>query len=146
MHTETSLFIKSPMAEAYTVASDLKEWPKFLSHYCENRFLSSMPWGGIVKMHCKRTGLDLKWISVFIIDAENQQLRFEHLSYLTRGMNVVWQFEDAPGGVRITISHDLESRIPVIGNIFADQVVGNFVINYIAPLTLEGLRRKLEAP
>jgi ribosome-associated toxin RatA of RatAB toxin-antitoxin module len=144
MHSETSILIQAPLADVFSAASDLKGWPDYLPHYKENLFLSQMPWGGIVKMHCKRTGLNLKWISVFIIDTENCQLRFEHLSKWTRGMQVVWNFQQQGNAVLVSIQHDHQSTIPVVGGLISDWIVGKFSIDYIAPRTLAGLKKRLE--
>jgi ribosome-associated toxin RatA of RatAB toxin-antitoxin module len=147
MRTSNVITIRAPLHVVYAVASDLARWPDFLSHYRYNRFLSQMPWGGIVKMSAVRSFIRTTWISVYRIDAEHRQLHFEHLRSTlnaTRGMIVVWNFEETQDGVRVEISHELHLRWPLIGGFVGKVIVGKFFIHHIASRTLAGLKRKVE--
>ena len=79
MRTSNVITIRAPLHVIYSVASDLARWPDFLPHYRYNRFLSPMPWGGIVKMSAVRTIIPTTWISEYRIDTEKCQLYFKHL-------------------------------------------------------------------
>ena len=147
MRTSNAITIKAPLHVIYTVASDLVRWPEFLSHNRYNRFLSKMPWGGIVKMSAVRTIIPTTWTSEYRIDAEKCQLHFKHLKSAfnaTRGMIVVWHFTETPEGVRVEITHDLELHWPLIGGFVGKYIVGLFFIHHIATRTLAGLKRKVE--
>lgn len=148
MRTSNVITIQAPLDVIYSVASDLARWPDFLSHYRYNRFLSPMPWGGIVKMSAVRTGIPTTWISEYRIDTDNCQLYFRHLRSAfnaTRGMIVIWHFTETPEGVRVEITHDLELRWPLIGGFVSKYIVGLFFIHHIATKTLAGLKRKVES-
>jgi ribosome-associated toxin RatA of RatAB toxin-antitoxin module len=148
MRTSNVITIKASTEAIFGVASDLARWPDFLPHYRYNRFLSPMPWGGIVKMSAVRTGIPTTWISVYRIDTDKRELHFEHLRSAlnaTKGMIVVWTFTETPEGVRVEITHDLELRWPVIGGFVGKYIVGLFFIHYIATQTLAGLKRKVES-
>jgi ribosome-associated toxin RatA of RatAB toxin-antitoxin module len=148
MRTSNVITIKAPLHVIYTTASDLAHWPDFLSHYRYNKFLSKMPWGGIVKMSAVRTIIPTTWISEYRIDAEKCQLYFKHLKSAfnaTRGMEVVWTFHETPEGVRVEIMHDLELHWPLIGGFVSKYIVGLFFIHHIATLTLAGLKRRVES-
>lgn len=148
MRTTNEIVIKAPTETIFAVASDLARWPDFLSHYRYNRFLSPMPWGGIVKMSCIRTFIPITWVSVYRIDTEKRQLHFEHLKSAfnaTKGMIVVWHFTETPEGVRVEITHDLELRWPLIGGFVGKYIVGLFFIHHVATRTLAGLKRKVES-
>lgn len=147
MRTSNVITIQAPLVDLFRVASDLARWPDFLSHYRYNRFLSPMPYGGIVKMAAVRTFIRTTWISTYRIDTEKRQLHFEHLRSTlnaTRGMIVVWHFTETPEGVRVEITHDLHLRWPLIGGLVGKYVVGQFFIHHIASRTLAGLKRKVE--
>jgi len=148
MRTSNVITIKAPLHVIYTTASDLERWPDFLSHYRYNRFLSKMPWGGIVKMSAVRTIIPTTWISEYRIDTAKRELYFKHLKSAlnaTRGMIVVWTFTETPDGVRVEITHDLELHWPVIGGFVGKYIVGLFFIHHIATRTLAGLKRKVES-
>ncbi len=148
MRTSNVITIKAPTETIFNVASDLARWPDFLPHYRYNRFLSPMPWGGIVKMSAVRTIIPTTWISVYRIDTEKRELHFEHLRSAfnaTKGMIVVWTFTETPEGVRVEITHDLELHWPLIGGFVGKYIVGLFFIHHIATQTLAGLKRKVES-
>ncbi len=147
MKTVNAITIKAPLPAIFATASDLARWPDFRAHYRYNRFLSPMPWGGIVKMSAVRSGIPTTWVSVYRVDAEHCQLHFEHLRATlnaTRGMIVIWNFTETPDGVLVEISHELDLRWPLIGGLVSKYIVGRFFIHHIATLTLAGLKRKVE--
>ncbi len=148
MHQANSILIHGTVDDIFITAADLPKWPEFLSHYVANDYISKMPWGGIVRMSCKRTGIPVKWISRFEIDSENRQLHFEHLgSFLgaSKGMRVTWCFTANPDKtVKVEIFHDLKVPWPIIGGFVGQVVVGWFLVNYIASKTLAGLKKKIE--
>jgi len=147
MRTSNFITIRAPLYVIFSVASDLARWPDFLSHYRYNRFLSPMPWGGIVKMSAVRTFIPTTWISIYRIDTEKRLLHFEHIRSAlnaTRGMIVVWNFTETPEGVRVEITHDLDLRWPLIGGFVGKYIVGLFFIHHIATRTLAGLKHKVE--
>jgi ribosome-associated toxin RatA of RatAB toxin-antitoxin module len=149
MNLTREIIIRAPLIKTFAVASNLPRWPEFLPHYRYNRFVSQTPSGGIVKMSCVRSGIAIRWLSEYRIDTKNRQLHFHHFKSTlnaTRGMRVVWDFEELPGGlVRIRISHHLDPKWPIIGPAVASWVAGRFFIHDIAGKTLAGLKRKVEA-
>jgi hypothetical protein len=148
MRTSNVITIKAPLHVIYSTASNLERWPDFLPHYRYNRFLSKMPWGGIVQMSAVRTIIPTTWISEYRIDTDKCQLYFKHLKAFlnaTRGMIVIWYFTETPEGVRVEITHDLELRWPLIGGFVGKYIVGLFFIHHIATRTLAGLKRKVES-
>jgi hypothetical protein len=148
MRTSNVITIQAPLERIFTTAADLSRWPDFLSHYRYNRFLSAMPWGGIVKMSAVRTFIPTTWVSEYRIDTDKPELYFRHLRSAcnaTKGMVVVWTFTPEPDGVRVEIMHDLELRWPVIGGFVSNYIVGRFFIHHIATRTLAGLKRKVES-
>jgi hypothetical protein len=147
MKTTNTITIRAPLPTIFASASDLARWPDFLPHYRYNRFLSPMPWGGIVKMSAVRSGIPTTWVSIYRVDTEHCQLHFEHLRATlnaTRGMIVTWNFKETPEGVVVSIDHELDLRWPLIGGLVSKYIVGRFFIHHIATLTLAGLKRKVE--
>ncbi len=144
MHTTKEIEIAAPREAVFPIASDLENWPRFLPHYRSNRFLSPLPGGGIVKMAAVRSGIPLTWISIYRADAANFQMHFEHLKPTTRGMIVRWDFLPVPGGVRIVITHDFKLDWPLIGGFVADTLIGSFLVDHVAGLTLLRLKQRME--
>jgi len=71
-------------------------------------------------------------------------MRFTHLKAFTKGMVVVWKYEQEPNGVRVTIVHDLNFRIPALAPL-ADLIIGRFFIDYVAHKTLGTFKLLLES-
>ena len=101
MKTTNAITIRAPLPAIFAAASDLARWPDFLPHYRYNRFLSPMPWGGIVKMSAVRSGIPTTWISDYRVDTEQCQLHFKHLRSAlnaTRGMDRHLELHRDAGG------------------------------------------------
>jgi len=56
---------------------------------------------------------------------------------------VRWIYEQQQAGILITIDHQLDFRWPLLAPI-ADPIIGDFMIGWVAPRTLEGFRKLLE--
>ena len=149
MNLTDEITIRAPLIKIFAVASNLPRWPEFLPHYRYNRFLTQTPAGGIVRMSCVSSRVNLRWVSEFRIDTAHRQLHFLHRRSTlnaTRGMKVVWDFEELPGGyVHVTINHRLDRKWISVGPALTSWVAGRFFIHDIAGKTLAGLKRKVEA-
>jgi ribosome-associated toxin RatA of RatAB toxin-antitoxin module len=149
MNRTNSVIIQAPLNKVFAAAADLARWPEFLPHYRYNRFIVQTPSGGTVKMSCVHAGVPLTWLSQYRIDTERHELHFRHLRAVlnaTRGMEVVWKFEERPdGGVQVSVTHKLELHWPLIGPLLANRILAGFFVQRIAEKTLAGLKRKLEA-
>jgi hypothetical protein len=142
MQTESSILIDAPMSGVFEMTSDLIRWPAYLGHYRWIRWLEGGPNEGIVEMAAMRGVIPIKWISEFRRDPEKPKLWFRHLSAFTKGMEVRWIYEQQQAGVLITIDHQLDFRWPLLAPI-ADPIIGDFMIGWVAPRTLEGFRKLL---
>ncbi len=145
MHIENSIEMRAPLERIFRVAGDLSQWPKILPHYRYVKYLQQSPSKSVVVMAAKRKWLPVKWTSEQEIDFEKREVRFFHLKAFTKGMVVVWSFESNEQGVRVRIRHDLHSKIPLLGKFINEQIIGKFVIHYIANQTLMHMKRYVEA-
>lgn len=144
MHKTNSILMHAPKTAIFETAADLELWPKILPHYRYIRFLERGPDRNVVVMAARRSGVPISWTSEQIIDRGNFEIHFYHLKAWTKGMRVVWTFSDMPDGVLVTISHDLEFRVPALGSI-VDPLIGNFFIHNIANKTLRCMKAYVEA-
>ena len=143
MHTESSILIDAPMSGVFEMTSDLTRWPAYLPHYRWIRWLEGGPDEGIVEMAAMRGVIPIKWTSEFRRDPKKPELWFRHMSAFTKGMEVRWIYEQQQAGILITIDHQLDFRWPLLAPI-ADPIIGDFMIGWVAPRTLEGFRKLLE--
>ncbi len=144
MQTGNSIIMHAPRATIFETAADLENWPRILPHYRWIRFLERDGDRSVVEMAATRSGIPISWTSEFRVDRERMELHFLHLKAFTRGMRVVWTFEETSAGVRVEIRHDLRFRIPALAP-FAEPVIGGFFIHHVANQTLRAMKRHLEA-
>jgi hypothetical protein len=94
-------------------------------------------------MAAVRSGIPISWVSEQWIDRQRWEVRFRHVKAFTKGMEVVWTFEDTAEGVRVSILHDLEFRVRALAPL-ADRIIGGFFIEHVAGRTLECMKKYLE--
>lgn len=144
MHTGNSIIMRAPREAIFETAANLEHWPKILPHYRYIRYLERSPTRNVVVMAAARSGIPISWTSEQIIDRDKLQVRFHHLKAFTKGMDVVWTFDETPQGVLVQIIHDLRFRVPALAPI-ADRIIGGFFISHIANQTLRCMKAHLEA-
>jgi ribosome-associated toxin RatA of RatAB toxin-antitoxin module len=128
----------------FETAANLELWPRILPHYRYIRYLEQSPSRNVVVMAATRSGIPISWTSEQIIDRDRVEVRFRHLKAFTKGMRVVWTFQEAPAGVLVEIKHDLAFRVKSLGPI-ADKIIGDFFIHHIANQTLRCMKSYVEA-
>src|SRR6266571_6607141 len=143
MHKTNSLLMHAPKMEIFETAANLDLWPKILPHYRYVRFLERGTDRNVVVMAARRSGIPISWTSEQIIDHDRLEIRFHHLKAFTKGMRVVWTFQDAPTGVLVEIKHDLAFRVNLLA-LIADKIIGDFFIHNIASKTLRCMKSYLE--
>ncbi len=143
MHTGNSILMRAPRADIFETAADLSRWPAILPHYRYIRYYERSPDRNVVKMAAVRSGIPISWVSEQVIDRDRFEVRFHHLKAFTKGMEVVWTFQETPEGVRVEILHDLRFRIPALAPL-ADPIIGGFFIGHIAGQTLACMKKHLE--
>ncbi len=143
MHTATDIVIRAPLERIFETAADLERWPAILPHYRYIHYYERGPARNIVKMAATRSGIPIAWTSEQIIDRDRMEVRFKHLKAFTKGMEVVWQFQETPDGVHVEIVHDLNFRIRALAPV-ADWIIGEFFIGNVANKTLRCMKAYLE--
>ncbi|HET9367411.1 MAG TPA: SRPBCC family protein [Candidatus Udaeobacter sp.] len=136
--------MQAPKMSIFETAANLELWPKILPHYRYIRFLECSPNRNVVVMAARRSGIPISWTSEQIIDRENCEIRFHHLKAWTKGMRVIWTFQETPDGVLVEIMHDLKFRVDLFAPV-ADKIIGDFFIANIATKTLRCMKAYAEA-
>ena len=144
MHKTNSLLMRAPKMAIFETAANLELWPQILPHYRYVRYLERNSDRNLVVMAATRSGIPIFWTSEQIIDRDRLEIHFHHLKAFTKGMCVVWTFQDAPAGVLVEIKHDLAFRVNLLTPI-ADKIIGDFFIHNIASKTLRCMKSYVEA-
>ena len=143
VHTSTSIVMHTAKENVFETAANLELWPKILPHYRYIHYFERGPERNVVKMAATRSGIPISWVSEQEIDRKKWEVRFLHLKAFTRGMRVVWTFQENPAGVLVTILHDLDFRFRPLAPL-ADKIIGGFFIENIANKTLQKMKEHLE--
>jgi ribosome-associated toxin RatA of RatAB toxin-antitoxin module len=144
MHKTNSILMRAPKMSIFETAANLEFWPQILPHY---RYVQYLERGGdrnVVVMAATRSGIPIKWTSEEIIDRQKMEVHFHHLKAFTKGMHVVWTFEETSDGVRVKIRHDLDFPVKVLAPL-ADKIIGDFFIHHVANKTLRCMKAHVEA-
>lgn len=143
MHQTNSIIMHAPKMSIFETAADLELWPKILPHYRYIRYLERGADRNVVVMAATRSGIPIKWTSEQVIDRDKIEVRFLHLKAFTKGMHVVWTFQETSEGVVVEISHELRFRVPFLAPI-VDPIIGDFFIGHIANKTLRCMKAYVE--
>jgi ribosome-associated toxin RatA of RatAB toxin-antitoxin module len=135
--------MQAPKMMIFETAANLELWPKILPHYRYIRFLERGRERNLVIMAATRSGIPISWTSEQIIDRDKFEIHFHHLKAWTKGMRVVWTFQEVPAGVLVEIKHDLAFRVKILAPV-ADMVIGDFFIHHIANKTLHCMKSYVE--
>ncbi|PYJ78667.1 MAG: hypothetical protein DME69_07625 [Verrucomicrobia bacterium] len=144
MRKTNSITMRVPRKAIFLTAANLELWPKILPHYRYIRYLERSPDRNVVVMAATRSGIPISWTSEQIIDRDRLEIRFHHLKAFTKGMRVVWTFDETPEGVLVKIAHDLKFRVKVLAPL-ADKIIGDFFVSNIANKTLRCMKAYVEA-
>jgi ribosome-associated toxin RatA of RatAB toxin-antitoxin module len=144
MHKANSIVMRAPKMSIFETAANLELWPKILPHYRYIRYLERSADRNLVVMAATRSGIPVTWTSEQIIDRKKLEVRFHHLKAWTKGMRVVWTFQETPDGVRVEILHDMNFRIPMLAPM-VDPIIGDFFISNVANKTLRCMKDYVEA-
>jgi ribosome-associated toxin RatA of RatAB toxin-antitoxin module len=144
MHKTNSIIMHVPKMSIFEAAANLELWPKMLPHYRYIHYLERGPDRNVVVMAATRSGIPIKWTSEEIIDRDRVEIHFNHLKAFTKGMRVVWTFNETPDGVHVEILHELNFRIPALAPIM-EPIIGDFFIGNVANKTLRCMKAYVEA-
>ena len=135
--------MRAPKRSIFETAANLELWPRILPHYRYIRYLERSPDRNVVVMAATRSGIPISWTSEQIIDREKIEIHFHHLKAFTKGMRVVWRFQESTTGVLVEIEHDLQFRMNLFAPM-ADKIIGDFFIHNIANKTLRCMKAYVE--
>jgi ribosome-associated toxin RatA of RatAB toxin-antitoxin module len=144
MRKTNSIIMCAPRMTIFETAANLKLWPRILPHYRYIRYLEQSPDRNVVVMAATRSGLPISWTSEQVIDRDHVEVRFHHLTAFTKGMRVIWTFQEVPSGVLVEIKHELAFRVKSLAPI-ADSIIGDFFIHNVANKTLHCMKSYVEA-
>lgn len=141
---ENTIFIQAPAQRIYALASATERWPEILPHYRYVHVLSGNGRERTVEMAARRGAIPVSWTAEQRNDPATPAIYFRHVRGWTKGMDVVWRFEEAAGGTKVTIAHDLAFQFPIAARLLEKYVVCGYFVHGIAARTLRCMKRLAE--
>lgn len=128
----------------FQLAADIQNWPTILPHYRYMRILEQSDTHKVADFGASRDGLPVKWRARQELFPDTNRITFAHIGGFTKGMWVEWRLEERANGVLVTIDHELNYPIPLIGPFFAQYIVGKIFVQNIAGKTLRCIKTVVE--
>jgi ribosome-associated toxin RatA of RatAB toxin-antitoxin module len=128
----------------YQLAADIQDWPTLLPHYRYLHVREQSPTHKIADFGASRDGFPVKWRARQELFPEAGRITYKHLGGITKGMWVEWRLEKRDDRVLVTIDHELDYPVPVLGTLFARYIVGALFVENIAGKTLRTLKAAVE--
>jgi aromatase len=149
--TTIRIRVGAPPERIYELARDVSRWDELLPHYRrvlvqarkDGRVLAQM----VAVRRFGRVEVPVTWRAVQWSEGDDPQdlrLRFHHLRGVTRGMDVTWHIVPEGSGSRVTIEHEFERPLPLIGGEFVPRLVDRFFTRPIASRTLRAFKTLAE--
>jgi uncharacterized membrane protein len=144
METSNEIVIHAPAERVFAYAADTERWPAILPHYRWVRRIKGTDDHKIVGMAAWRDIYPVRWTAVQRNLPGDRRITFKHVRGISRGMNVEWRVTPTPDGAHVRIWHEFHSRIPLVGGLFADLIVGRLFVSNIAGKTLRRIKQLAE--
>ncbi|MHB9155826.1 MAG: type II toxin-antitoxin system RatA family toxin [Endomicrobiales bacterium] len=142
MITRDSMFIRAALPDVYACARDLEKQHEFIPGYMPAEVTVTDAGETVVTRAAEIDGKTMRWRSrVFF--RENVSIGFEQIEGRLKGMKIEWLFEQAPGGTKVTIVHDVRLKVPLLGRVI-ERLAVKPVIDRLTAGVLAGLKRRME--
>ncbi len=152
MRTEIAIDVAAAPRTVFDLARDLTRWPALLPHYRYVTIRSLADGRSLASMSARRAvgplGIPVAWRSEYRADDSNPtelRLHFLHRAGFTTGMRVVWRIRPTATGSRVTIEHDFERHLPLLGADLVPRIIDRLFVRPIAGRTLATFKGLAEA-
>jgi aromatase len=112
-HTDNSVVIKAPLVTVWEMTNDLASWPELFTEYAAVDVIEQRD--GVVRFRLTTRpdgqGRTWTWISEREIDEGGRAVRSRRVETgVFKYMNLYWEYEEIPAGVRMRWVQDFEMR------------------------------------
>ena len=145
MRSITGLRMFAPVERIFPLAAEIERWPERLPHYRYVRRLAGRPDERRFAMGARRGVIPVSWKAVQRPLPDRNEIEFEHVGGVTRGMQVRWRLVPDGEAVDVSIEHRLELRWPIVGEFVATRIIGPHFVDAIAGRTLRRIKELSEA-
>jgi len=141
-HLEHTIVIKSTINKVYAIAEAIENFPEFMPHVKTSNIIKKQGDKRQVEMSAVVNGINSHWISASTLE-KNKKIKYSQVKGFCKVMGGEWQFNKVPGGTTITLIHNFEVALPVIGKLIGRMIIKKWVDKY-SRLTLGHIKTKAE--
>lgn len=149
MEMSNEIVIQAPAEVIFRLASETERWPEILPHYRWVRRIKGTDRHKLVEMAARRDfgplGYPVRWTAEQRNLPGERAILFKHVRGISRGMNVEWSMAEQADGTHVRIWHEFRSGLPLVGDVFAREIVGKLFVHAVAGRTLRRIKELAEA-
>jgi aromatase len=112
-HTQNEIIIAAPLDLVWDMTNDVENWPQLFSEYASAEILSSVGRRITFRltMHPDENGTVWSWVSEREADRDSLSVKARRVETGPFAhMNILWQYEEVPGGVRMVWTQDFAMK------------------------------------
>ncbi len=143
IYKEDSILISKDLTSVFQVARDIENLSNFIPEYKNVKCLDGKNEEIILEAKIQLLGLiPTTFISSGVIK-ENESIKYKQIKGPVKGLQTEWRFEKIDKKTKLSIIHDLNIKIPLIGRLIERLVYALFLRN-LAKEVLLCMKKKLE--
>ena len=143
MRLEHSIVIKSRIDKVYEIAEKIEKFPEFMPHVKTSKIIKRQGNKREVEMTAVVNGINSHWISASTTE-KNKKITYKQVKGFCKVMGGEWRFNKVPGGTKITLIHNFNVGLFIIGKLIGWIMVKRWVDKYTR-LTLGLIKEKAES-
>ena len=142
IHLEHSVVIKNSINKVYTIAEKIDKYPEFMPHVKSSNIIKKQGNTRNVEMSAVINGINSHWISASTTE-KNKKITYKQVKGFCKVMGGEWRFQKVPEGSKITLIHNFDVGLSIIGKLIGAIIVKKWIDKY-SRLTLGAIKEKAE--
>ena len=143
IHLEHSVIIKSSIDKVYAIAEKTDKFPEFMPHVKTSKIIKRQGNKREVEMSAVVYSINSHWISASTTE-KNKKITYKQIKGACKVMGGEWLFDKIPEGTKITLIHNFDVGLSIIGKLIGGIIVKSWVNKY-SRLTLNHIKAKAES-
>ena len=142
IHLEHTIVIKSSIDKVYAIAEKIEKFPEFMPHVKTSNIIKKQGNKREVEMTAVVNGIKSHWISASTTN-KNKKITYKQIKGVCKVMGGEWLFKKVPEGTTITLIHNFDPGLSIIGKLIGRIVIKKWVDKY-SRLTLGAIKDRAE--
>ena len=143
-HLKDSVIINKPVGEVYRICCDVENHPKYIPYFKKCEIIQKKDNNITVQRTAEINGKLRSWVGSITFVRDKSLFYFEQVDGPLKGMTGEWICEKVPEGTKLTITHNIVFKKPIIGKLL-ELYAANAYVSKSAKNTLTSLKKNIEA-